>query len=138
MTECFLPEEIEEIISFNEELVTKRGELFGINREELVKIFDHVNNFDEIIDRKERIIRKAAWILGGISFFQPFHDGNKETALSLTILFLRRNHYDLPIQNQLDKREIYDLLVKTVYKFEGDSTIISEIEEFLQNRIIGI
>ncbi len=75
-------------------------------------MFDHVNNFEDITNRKTRVIRKAAWILGGISFFQPFNDGNKETALSLMILFLRRNSYDLPMPNNPDKKAIYDILVK--------------------------
>ncbi|MGI0087719.1 MAG: hypothetical protein ACREBI_07125 [Nitrosotalea sp.] len=34
-----------------------------------------------------------------------------------------------------DKKEIFDLLVKTVFKFEGDPTIVREMEEYLSRKI---
>lgn len=136
MKELFTKEDIEEIILDNHDLVADRGDSFGVNREELDKIFDNVNKFNEISDRRTRIIRKSAWILGGITFYQPFNDGNKETALSLTIYFLRENRMDLPINSNSDKKEIYELLTKTVLKFEDDPTIISEIEKYLVRTIV--
>ncbi len=136
MKEQFTEDEIEEIIEDNLELVTERGDSFGVNHEELKKIFDNVNNFEEILDLNERIIRKASWILGGIAFYQPFNDGNKETALSLTIYFLRENNLNLPINSKSDEKEIGELLVKTVFKFEGDPSIISEVEDFLHRKVV--
>ncbi|MEX2192928.1 MAG: Fic family protein [Nitrosarchaeum sp.] len=138
MMETFNEEDIEEIIQDNRDLVNERGDSFGVNKEELDKIFDNVNNFGEIFDLRMRIIKKSAWILGGITFYQPFNDGNKETALSLTIHFLRENDMDLPINSRSDKKEIYELLTKTVLKFEDDPTIISEIEEYLFRKVVCI
>lgn len=138
MKEQFTENEIEEIIQDNEELVNERGDSFGVNRDELQKIFENVNNFNEVLGFKERIIRKASWILGGITFYQPFNDGNKETALSLTKYFLRKNNLDLPLPTREKEEEIYDLLNKTVFKFEDDPTIISEIEDFLTSKVVAI
>ena len=137
MTETFSTEEIENIIQDNEELVTIRGDSFGVNREELDKIFEKVNNFDYIENHFDRMIKKSAWILGGVTFYQPFNDGNKETALSLTIYFLRRNGLNLPINSEQDEKEIMELLKKTVFKFEDDPSIISEVEEFLHRSVVN-
>ena len=131
MKEEFLDEEIEEIIKDNCDLVLERGDTFGVNREELTKIFDNVNNFNEIQDKRSRIIHKASWILGGITFYQPFNDGNKEIALSLTIYFLRENRFELPLPDKKIKKELFNLLVRTVLKFEDDPTIVSEVEDYL-------
>jgi len=138
LKEQFTENEIEEIIQDNEELVNERGDSFGVNRDELQKIFENINNFNEVSGFKERIIRKASWILGGITFHQPFNDGNKETALSLTKYFLRKNDLDLPLSTREEEKEIYDLLNKTIFKFEDDPTIISEIEDFLTSKVVVI
>ena len=138
MMETFSEDDIEEVIQDNYDLVNERGDSFGVNKDELDKIFDNVNNFDEILDRRIRIIKKTAWVLGGITFYQPFNDGNKETALSLTTYFLRENEMDLPIRSKFDKKEIYELLTKTVLKFEDDPTIISEIEDYLFKKVIEV
>jgi len=63
-------------------------------------------------------------------------EGNKEMALSLTIYFLRKNDFDLPINSKEEEKEIFDLLEKTIFKFEGDPTIISEVKGFLERRVI--
>lgn len=136
LKETFTDDEINELIEDNKQLVAMRGDSFGVNRSELSNIFTEINNFDEITNFKDRIIKKTAWILGGISFHQPFNDGNKEMAVSLAIYFLRENDMDLPISNKDSQKELYDLLVKTIFKFEGDPTIISEIENYLQQRTI--
>ncbi|MGB9004001.1 MAG: hypothetical protein WCC52_09375 [Nitrosotalea sp.] len=43
----------------------------------------------------------------------------------------------MPIVTLEDEKEIFDLLVKTVFKFDGDPTIISEIEEYLSKKVTG-
>ncbi|MDE1766354.1 MAG: hypothetical protein KGI27_08805 [Thaumarchaeota archaeon] len=52
----------------------------------------------------------------------------KEIALSVAKLFLRRNGFDLPLHTLEDEKELFVLLVKTIFKFDGDPTIIGEIE----------
>jgi len=55
----------------------------------------------------------------------------------MTLRYLRRNHYTLPVLLQIkNKQEIYDLLTKTVEKFPEDDSIFGEIEEFISNRMI--
>ena len=89
-------------------------------------VFDNVNSFNDIADRRERIIRKSAHILGGLAWTQPFSNGNKRTALSVTIYFLRKNGYDIPIKNKKKKRNYliskkrqYSNLKKTNYHIRG-------------------
>lgn len=139
MKDHFSINEIEEIVEYNQEIVEARSEPFGVNWEELQRIFHQINDPTiKFNDEQERIIFQASWILGGISFYQPFSEGNKETALSLTILFLRRNNFNLPLDSKEKEKEVFDILEKTIFKFEGDTTIISEIQEFLKNRIVRI
>jgi prophage maintenance system killer protein len=134
MSEVFSDIQIEAIIRDNKRLVEQRGQPFCVIRDKLEDIFSNVNSHNNIQNKKERIIRKAAHILGGITYQQPFCEGNRETALAYTILFLRDNGFDLPLDKQEDKQEVYDLLHKTVFKDELDPTIITEIEQYLTKR----
>lgn len=136
MTESFSHYEIEDVIIENRKTVEKRGEPFGVDREILSLIFDNVNSYIDLEDKRARISRKVAYLLGGISYHQPFNNGNKETALAWTIYFLRKNGFDLPRRNLNEKRELYDLMIKTSFKFENDPTIITEVEEYLLEKIL--
>jgi prophage maintenance system killer protein len=138
VTETFSPFEIEQMILDNKRAVERRGEHFDVDGEILSHIFSNVNSFNDIIDKRARIIKKAAHLLGGISYCQPFNETNKETALAWTILFLRRNGFHLIIQNTNEKKDIYDLIYKTLMKFEDDSTIISEIEDYMSDRVVSM
>lgn len=135
LREFFTPEEVEEMIVDNKEIVEKRGQPFAVDIEILSEIIGQVNSYDNIQDKRERIIKKVAHLLGGIAYHQPFNEGNKEVAISWTLRFLSRNGFDLPVMSSNDKRDIYDLLIKTGLKFELDPTIISEVEEYLIARV---
>jgi prophage maintenance system killer protein len=136
MSEEFSSEDIEEIIQENRDLVEGRGEPFGVNKERLFGVFSQLSSFNRIHNKKDRIVKKASYILAMLTWQQPFSEGNKEIALSVAKLFLRRNGFDLPIRATEDEKEIFNLLIKTVYKFEGDSTIISKIEEYISKKVI--
>jgi prophage maintenance system killer protein len=136
MPEIFSDIQIEAIIRDNKRLVEQRGLPFCVVKDRLEDIFSNVNSHNNIQNKRERITRRAAHILGGITYQQPFCDGNRETELAHAILFLRDNGFDLPLDKQEDKREVYDLLYKTVFKDELDPTIITEIEQYLTKRII--
>lgn len=136
LLEIFSEELLKNIIRVNHHIVNHRKEKFGCVLERLLNVFNKVNSFNEISDRRERIIKKTAHILGGLTWSQPFSNGNKRTALSISIYFLRKNGFDLPITNKGEEKELFDLLEKTVLKFEGDETIISEVEEYLLRKII--
>ncbi len=77
VSESFSPEEVELMILENMMTVEARRELFGIDREILSFIINNVNSFNDIANKRTRIVKKAAHLLGGISFEQPFKEGNK-------------------------------------------------------------
>lgn len=135
MPETFSDIRIEAIIRDNKRLVEQRGEPFCVVKDRLDDVFSNVNSYNDIQNKKERIIRKASHILGGITYRQPFCEGNRETALTHTILFLRDNGFDLPLDTQEDKQEIFDLLDRTIFKDELDQTIISEVEQYLTRKV---
>jgi prophage maintenance system killer protein len=108
-TETFSSNDKENIIRYNKRKVERRGERFGVNMEKLSETLDNVNSFNDITDKRIRIIKKAAHLLGGISYCQLFSEGNKETALSWTIRFLRKNNFDLPIHTTKERKNVYEL-----------------------------
>jgi prophage maintenance system killer protein len=133
-SEVLSSKDIEDIILFNKLTVTKRGESFEVDRDDLYKLLNKINSYNNIQNRRLRIIKKATHILAGISYYQPFYDGNKETAHSTTILFLRRNGFNLPNTSN-DRKEVYSLLIKTILKITNYPTIFSEVEEYLSKRV---
>ena len=96
-SETLSSKDIAFIIIFNRMKVEERGELFEIDEDCLEKILSRMKNYDNIEDRQQRIIKKATRILAGITYYQPFGDGNEETALVTTIRYLRKNGFDLYI-----------------------------------------
>jgi prophage maintenance system killer protein len=123
--------DIEEIISFNKQKVEEREEGFEVDKKLLSKIFVKMNSYNHIQDRRERIVRKASCILAGITFHQPFFEGNKETALGVTVLYLNRNGFDLALEDKQIMDEIYDILTKTLREF----SIFGEVELYLLKRV---
>jgi death-on-curing family protein len=137
LSEYFSNIEIEEIIQYNKKIVEDENDIFDVDRRVLSSIFDKVNNlYEKEIDRKTRIIKKATRILAGIAFSQPFGDGNKRTATLVTLMFLNRNGYDIPLIYSAEKIRFYKLLIKTMLKFREDSTIYSEIEDYIKQEIV--
>ncbi|MGH2611902.1 MAG: Fic family protein [Rhabdochlamydiaceae bacterium] len=137
MSEIFSDKTISDIIYVNKLISSHRNEPFGYVAERLADIFNQVNSFNDIKGKRERIIKKASYLLGGITYWQPFFNGNKRTALAVTIHFFRRNSFALPLKTKKDEKEMFELLERTMLKFEGDDTIISEIEEYLKRKIVA-
>ncbi|HEX5920348.1 MAG TPA: Fic family protein [Nitrososphaeraceae archaeon] len=134
--EQFIDSEIQEIVKFNIKIVKERNERQGVNLDRLNEIFSFANSINPDIepDRKKRILKKAARIISGITWLQPFDNGNKSTALASGKMFLNRNGFDLSINN----KQIYFLLERISMKFENDSSIYSEREEFLFKKVFDI
>lgn len=135
MLEIFSEELLKNVIRANHHIVNHRKEKFGCVLERLLNVFNKVNSFNDIIDRRERIIKKTAHILGGLTWSQPFSNGNKRTASTVSIYFLRKNGFDLPLMSKGEEKELFDLLEKTVFKDESDETIISEVEDYLSKKV---
>ncbi|WP_420545846.1 Fic family protein [Nitrosopumilus sp.] len=107
--------------------------------ETLNAIFDKVNSFNDISDRRTRIIKKATHILAGISYNQPFIEGNRRTSHYLVKNFLGRNLYQLRFYNAKEEDQFADMLRRTAEeKFEDDPTIYSEVEEYLTRKVEDI
>ena len=126
----------EHFVEANKQICRQSNEIFGLDREEhLNNIISRIQNFDNVLDEKERIVKKIAIILGGFGYFQPFKNGNKRTALSISILFLRVNGFDLPYGDKQNKKVIFEILENSMFKFEGDD-VYTEVEDFLRKRIV--
>ena len=139
MIDIFSDKNIENVIDLNREIVANRNESFGLdNSQAFYNLFRRVNGFGGESDPKLRIIKKSATLLSGIVWEQPFKNGNKSTATAITKYFLQKNGYFFPLSTDDDEREYFELLERTVKKFEGDITIYSEIEEYLFRKVIGI
>ena len=139
MFEIFGQKDIEEIIEVNKLICSYDNEPFGVNMETLNSIFDKVNSFNDISDRRTRIIKKATYILAGISYNQPFIEGNRRTSHYLVKSFLGRNLYQLRFYNTKEEDQFADMLKRTAEeKFEDDPTIYSEVEEYLTRKVEDI
>jgi len=62
---------MEDIILFNKQKVGRRGELFEVSRDDLNAILARMNSYNVVQNRRRRVIKKAARILAGITYYQP-------------------------------------------------------------------
>jgi hypothetical protein len=62
----------------------------------------------------------------------------QSTATLVTLMFLNRNGYDVPLIYSAQKIRFYDLLIKTMLKFIGDTTTYLEVEDYIKQEIIVI
>lgn len=130
--------EIEDIIMINKDIVSKRGQSFGVERQRLYNVFDSLRRVDRNLNQREKAIVRAAKLLAGISYTQAFSDGNKEVALIVTEDFLNKNGLDLPLEGDVARKELNDLLLRTIYKFENDPTIYSEVEDYVRSKVVNL
>jgi prophage maintenance system killer protein len=131
LTEYITEEEIREFIEYNKDLVRKRKEPFNVDKEEFERIFSEINGEGYLgyTDKRERIVKKTSFIISSIVWKQPFDEGNKETALAIGLLFARRNGFTIDLVSH--KKEIYHLLTNIAFKFENDTSIYTDMEDFL-------
>jgi len=139
VTDIFSDKHIENVIDLNRQIVANRDEPFGLDDSQaFYDIFRRVNGFGGESDPKLRMIKKAATLLSGIVWEQPFKNGNKATASAITKYFLQKNGYFFPLSTDDDEGEYFKLLERTVEKFEGDVTIYFEIERYLLGKVVRI
>lgn len=136
MFENFSEKDIEEVIDVNRLIVSHDNEPHGVNTNTLYEIFHFVNSFNDISDRRERIIKKSTYILAGISYEQPFIEGNRRTAFYILKSFLGRNGFTLRFYNSEEEDTFADILRRTAeVKFEKDTTIYTEVEQYLTLKV---
>jgi len=81
----------------------------GSGLDEVLSIVEKTSN--DMVDHKDKIIAKAAHLLGGISWTQSFSGANKRTAILSTTIFLRRNGLSIKFPSE-EQRELRQLLFK--------------------------
>ncbi len=63
---------------------------------------------------EQAIVKKVARLMCGITIAQPFYEGNKETALITTMVFLSRNGFQLTASEE----EVFRLLTGIIDGFK--------------------
>ncbi len=128
-----------EVIDVNKLIVSYENEPHKVELDVLKNIFSQVNSFNDISDRRTRIIKKASFILAGISYEQPFAEGNRRTSYYILKSFLGRNGFTLRPYSDYDKETLADLLHRTTEnKFEYDPTIYTEVEQYLSIKVENV
>ena len=122
-------EDFEVIIAFNRAIMARHNSEFDCDYDILEKVIQKVNAASSA-DRESLLISRTARLLGGITFRQPFYDGNKETALAISLRYLNRNHLDLPIEDSIVKQGMYHQLMKMEFG-TGNREAYEELESFL-------
>lgn len=130
--ESITPTDADKLVEFNRGLMQERGTHFGVNREELDRVFQGLDQFRSISDKDKRIISMAAWIAYGIAKERPFFNGNKRTASIACVRFLNANGYDLLIELLDVKRGIHELLT-TVQDNEAG---LEDIRDFVKRKAV--
>lgn len=129
-----------DVILVNRQFCKQLDEPYGLDYPEILqKIVDEINSYNKLEDDKEKAIQKAACLLIGLVFDQPFKNGNKRTSLAISLLLMRIHHHDIEEYGNKEKQKIlYELLENTMMKMEGDKTIKTDIEKFLRENITKI
>lgn len=142
LSETLSPEDIEIIIAFNIIMNIRQGglvwyEYSQIKREILYRIPTWMARYDNIENKRERIIKKVTQILAGITHYQVFVNFNKRTALSVTIRFLRRNGFDLPYRhNKRLQNELINLLIDIINRNDDDPSTFNDVERLLLKEVM--
>lgn len=80
-------------------------EAVNVNHDKLKDVLTTVN-------KQENLIMKAAYLLGGISWSQPFSGGNKRTAFVCADTILRLNGFRLSIESKNEQEYLRKLLLE--------------------------
>lgn len=80
-------------------------EAVNVNHDKLKEILTTVN-------KQENLIMKAAYLLGDISWSQPFSGGNKRTAFVCADTILRLNGFRLFIESKNEQEYLRKLLLE--------------------------
>ncbi|WP_316504859.1 Fic family protein [Nitrosopumilus sp.] len=130
----------DDVIIVNQQFCKQLDEPYGLDYpEQLEKIVDEINSYNQLSDDKEKAILKTTCLLVGLVFEQPFKNGNKRTAAALSILIIRSHNCDIKdYKNEIQQKRFYELLEKSMLTMEGDPTIKSDIEKFLRENVIKV
>lgn len=106
----------------------KKGLEFEVDMHILEEIVDKLNNYES------DFLKKTAYLIGAITFRQPFFDGNKTTSLILGIHLLRQNGRDLPLDTAKQREGIFQILNDVMYAKKG----YGDLEAYLRERVVSL
>jgi prophage maintenance system killer protein len=107
--------EPELIIEINRKIIEEwnerhpeKPEFIDVSRARLEKVLEIVRQAEKGVDVKEKIIVKAAYLLGGLAWTQAFSGANKRTSILSTTIFLRRHglRFTIPRERQRELRKM--------------------------------
>lgn len=75
------------------------GEQGHLSKSNLEYLLEAVKSSGEKLDRKQAIVKKAAFLLQNLVVLHPFVNGNKRTAFELVRLFLQLNGYEIKAES---------------------------------------
>ncbi len=136
MFEVFSEKDIQEVRDANRLIVSHDNEPYCVDDDVLKEIFYHVNSFSDVLSQRDKIVKKSTHVVAEISYNQPFCEGNRRTSFYVLKSFLGRNGFTIRFYSIKEKEEFADLLRRTAKeKFEGDPTIYSKVERYLERKI---
>lgn len=107
--------EPELIIEINRKIIDEwnkrhpgQPEFIDVSRTRLEEVLEIVRQAENGQDLEEKIINKAAYLLGGLAWAQSFSGANKRTSILSTTVFLRRNglRFTIPKERQRELRKL--------------------------------
>ena len=105
-------------------------------RDEIDDVIPMVLKTGNSRNKKKDLIERASYLMGIISWLQPFLDGNKRTGMVSAIKFLRDNGYELEIKKE-DEKEIRNLLYAIQdQRTSLDESVIKQIIIYTTKRVI--
>lgn len=108
---------------------------FGVRRYELESVLEIVDGVGHEQNLLDNLIIKAAYIMGSISWAQPFTAANKRTGILSAATFLSDNGYNLEIREQDEpflRKALYDIQLS---RSELDDLILGNLISYITNGI---
>ena len=137
--------EPELIIEINRKIIEEwnarhpeQPEFIDVSKTRLDEVLEIVRQAGKGSDLNEKIIIKAAHLLGGMAWTQAFSGANKRTAILSTTVFLRRNglRFTIPKEQQ---RELRKMLFEVQEQRDTPPlAIINKIILYIQGNVIQL
>ena len=132
-----LPKKV--VIIINRGIITEYAEnhpeslkTISVKEHELIKILD-------LAEKQDHLILQVSYLMAGISWAQPFGDGNKRTGYTCADTFLRINGHKLMVQSKTDT----DYLIKLLLEIQEERAqlndeVMAKIVLYVSKRIVKL
>jgi len=137
--------EPELIIEINRKIIeewnarhAEQPEFIGVSKDRLYEVLEIVRRAGKESDLEEKIIIKAAHLLGSLAWAQAFSGANKRTAILSATIFLRRNGLRFTIQKE-HRRELRKMLFEVQEQRNRlEQEIINKIILYIKENVIPL